>query len=192
MSSEDAQVAKNEEDETVEGAESTEEGAEGHEDVVKETETESKDDSKDSGLPDDPEVLRREIQKLRRENAAKRTKNKEVEEAAQKWQEHLESQKTETQKMQEQLEGLRQENEKLQKHQQRNDVAKEYGVDDDLVEFINGADLDEMKEQAEKLAAKTSAKKKRSGSASELHAGKTSAPPKQTGSSWLKDIMLGE
>ncbi len=195
MSSEDAQVAKNEENEADDGT-GAEEGAESQEDAVKESKVESKEESKDesgsdSGLPDDPKVLKQEVEKLRRENAARRVKSKEIEEAAQKWQEHLDAQKTEAEKMQEQLEGLRQENQKLQRQQMQRDVAKEYGVDDDLVEFIDGADLDEMKQKAEKLAAKTSSKKK-SGSASELRAGRSSPPPKVTGSSWLKDIMLGD
>lgn len=140
---------------------------------------------KSEGLPDDPEVLRREIAKLRKENAAKRTKNKEIEEAAKKWQEHLDSQKSEMEKLQDQLNALTAENKKLALAQKQRDLAKEYGVDPDLEEFIVGDDLDEMTEKAKKLAAKS---KKKPPDATDMRAGRASPPPQST-TNWLKELM---
>lgn len=152
---------------------------------AKETEKEVVVEVKPEGLPDDPEVLRREIAKLRKENAAKRTKNKEIEEAAKKWQEHLDSQKSEMEKLEDQLNLLKGENKKLTLAQKQRDLAKEYGVDPDLEEFIVGDDLDEMTEKAKKLAAKS---KKKPADATDMRAGKTSPPPQST-TNWLKELM---
>src|SRR5690606_3995938 len=177
MSSEDAQAAAV--DETTENEENVTENQQSDYSFLKDKGAKSDDSDSDnnsdnhssSTLPDDPEILKREIAKLRRENAAKRTKNREVEEAAKKWQEYVDSQKTEMEKLQDQLSALREENLRFKLEREQNRLAREYGVDPDLVEFIVGADLDEMEEKAKKLAAKSAQNKKPSTTANDLRAG---------------------
>lgn len=154
----------------------------------------AKEEDAEDGLPDDPESLKREIKKLRRENAAKRTKAKEVEEAAQKWQQHVDSQKTELEKITEENSSLKQENRKLMVQLAQRDLAAEFDLDPDLAEFIVGEDLDEMREKAQKLAEKAANKKKSTvPTADTLRAGKTSpAQTKSTGAELLKQLWNGK
>ncbi len=183
MSNDDAQVANSEEvDETTSAEIENEEVNQSQEPEDKSTSS----DSEKSTLPDDPEALRREIAKLRKENAARRTKNKEIEDAAKKWQEHLDSQKTEFEKLQERLNTLEGENSTLKMERNQQALASEYGVDPDLVEFITGSDLDEMTAKAKKLAEKTA--KRNRASAESMHAGRTS-PVAQDSKQWLKDLF---
>jgi len=195
MSSEDAQAAAV--DETTENEENVTENQQSDYSFLKDKEAKSDDSDSDnnsdnhssSTLPDDPEILKREIAKLRRENAAKRTKNREVEEAAKKWQEYVDSQKTEMEKLQDQLSALREENLRFKLEREQNRLAREYGVDPDLVEFIVGADLDEMEEKAKKLAAKSAQNKKPSTTANDLRAGRGNAAKPTSGASWLRELF---
>lgn len=184
MSSEDAPEANENQEVAVEETEETES-----------QETDSQEDSASaveqpsSGLPDDPETLKREIAKLRRENAAKRTKSREQEEAAKKWQEHVESQKSDLEKLQDQVSVLTGENKTLKLTMAQRDLAKEYGVDDDLAEFIVGDDLDEMTEKAKKLASKAG-KKTAGPTAKDLRAGQgNSSVEAMSGSKWLRQLF---
>lgn len=118
----------------------------------------------------DKEDLLKEVQKLRRENAKRRTDSKKVEEAAKKWQEHVDSQKTELERLADRNKELETAHEAFQREKLQAKIAKEQGVDPDLADLIVGADEDEMVEKAKRLAEKTSPKKV---TATDLHAGKT-------------------
>lgn len=188
----DAQAASETNEEAVENTEvegeSTEASAQNNSDESNQQPTsESKEDGSNS-LPDDPEVLKREIAKLRKENAARRTKNKDVEDAAKKWQEHLDSQKTEMEKLQDRLTNLQKENEDLKVSELRRNLADEFDLDSDLVEFITGADLDEMRDKAKRLSEKTkSTKKKAQPTAKDMKAGQSGEF--SDSSRWLRELF---
>lgn len=98
------------------------------------------------------------IDQLRDENAAKRVTSKaklaEMEEKAAKWQEHLDSQKTEMQLLQERNAKLEADLAEKSKAQLQRDIAKSVGLDDELAEFITGSDEAEMRAKATKLAGR--------------------------------------
>jgi superfamily I DNA/RNA helicase len=92
------------------------------------------------------------ITQLRNENASKRVKSKELEEKAQKWEEYVQSQKTELERLTESKTALEKENATLKLSQVRDRVAAEEKVPPELVEFVTGADEQEMRDKAKKLA----------------------------------------
>lgn len=98
--------------------------------------------------------LAKEIKKLRQENAARRVKFKETEEAAQQWQKHVDSQKSALEKLNEDYKKLQEEHKtsQLQVLQQR--IATEMKLDPELAEFVTGSTEAEMRKKAEKLVEK--------------------------------------
>lgn len=163
----------------------------GAEEVVEETAEEAattEDETSESSKPElTVEDLQREVSKLRKENAAKRVKAKEVETAAKKWEEHVNSQKSELEKLQDAKAELEKELSAHRLERLQKDLAKEHGVDSDLAEFIVGSDRDEMVEKAKKLAKKTVAKKPNT-TAKDYHGGKTESVASDT-SKWFKQLF---
>lgn len=139
---------------------------------------------------DDPAELKKLVKKLRRENAAKRVKGKEIEDAAQQWKKHLDAQKTELEKAQERAKELEAEIELARIEKLQHLIAKEFELDEDLEEFITGADEKEMRKKAEKLAEK--AVSKPASSASDLSAGRRGAhlaPKRGEGGKFLESLV---
>jgi len=93
------------------------------------------------------------IDKLRNENAAKRVKAKEIEDKATKWEEYVQSQKTELEQLTESKAALEKELETLRVNGLRDKVAKEEKVPDELLEFLVGTDEQTLRAMAKKLAA---------------------------------------
>lgn len=172
------------------GAQAATENAEVEEvetEEVEETAEEAPEDKpKDTSLSAaDKDELLKEITRLRKENAKRRTEGKQVEEAAKKWQQHVDSQKTELEKLQDEKKELEDDLEKYKVAELQAQLAKEHGVDSDLAEFIVGSDLDEMTEKAKKLAAKSTPKKT---TAKDLRAGKTGAVEMDS-NKWFKQLF---
>ncbi len=135
------------------------------------------------------EDAKKVIEKLRSENAAKRTKNREIEEQAKKWQQHMESQKTEMERLQESKQQLEAKLTAYETDRLRNDIAREVGLDPDLAEFIVGADEDEMRARAKTLVEKTAPKQAKT--PADLKAGDRGKPivaDKPTGGDFLKSL----
>lgn len=93
------------------------------------------------------------IEDLRSENAAKRVKAKEVEEKAAKWEEYVQSQKTELERLTESKTALEKQLAELQANQLRDLIAKEVGVPEELIEFLTGSDEQTLRANAKKLAS---------------------------------------
>lgn len=104
----------------------------------------------------DLETALKELEKVRRESARRRIKEKENEAAAKKWQEHLDSQKTEMERMTERQAELEAELSALRTEKLQRDIAAEVGLDPEMAEFIRGESESEMRESAQKLADKFS------------------------------------
>lgn len=124
--------------------------------------------SKDSTIEDLPTALK-EIEKLRKENAAKRVKNKDTETELEEFRQWKESQKTEVERLLEAKESAERELKTLRAESLRNQIAAEVNLDPDLYEFVTGADAEEMRAKATKLASK--AKTREANSPESLHAG---------------------
>lgn len=105
--------------------------------------------SQDSWTVDD---YKRELSKVRQEAASRRVALREQEEAAKKWKEYEESQKSELQKLQDQLA----EKERLANESKleatRIKIAKQFNVADDDIDLLVG-DEESMKRLAERLGA---------------------------------------
>ncbi len=121
------------------------------EEVVEQVETPTGDD-KPSTITSLDDALK-VIDKLRSENAAKRVKTKEVEDKAAKWEEYVQSQKTELERLTESNVNLSKENAELKVGALRDRIAKEEGVAPDLFEFLVGTDEQTLRANAKKLAA---------------------------------------
>lgn len=93
------------------------------------------------------------VEKLRREAASKRVKNKELEEKAKNWQDHLDSQKTELEKAQEEANRVKQEVEALRKETKVSKLVAKYGIPEEFHEFLVGESDEELEAKAKKLAA---------------------------------------
>lgn len=110
------------------------------------------DESKSSSITSLDDALK-VINDLRAENAAKRVKAKEVEEKAAKWEEYVQSQKTELERLTESKTALEKQLAELQANQLRDLIAKEVGVPEELVEFLTGSDEQTLRANAKKLAS---------------------------------------
>jgi hypothetical protein len=110
------------------------------------------DESKGSSITSLDDALK-VINDLRAENAAKRVKAKEVEEKAAKWEEYVQSQKTELERLTESKTALEKQLADLQANQLRDLIAKEVGVPEELIEFLTGADEQTLRANAKKLAS---------------------------------------
>lgn len=124
---------------------------------VAETKTETK--SQIDNLEDALKV----IDKLRNENASRRVsdkaKDQALADAAKKWQDYEDSQKTELQRLQEKAEQLENQLAKESHERLQMKVAAEYKLDPDLAEFVTGSDEEEMRSRAEKLAKRMTPEK---------------------------------
>jgi len=110
------------------------------------------DESKGSSITSLDDALK-VINDLRAENAAKRVKAKEVEEKAAKWEEHVQSQKTELERLTESKTALEKQLADLQANQLRDLIAREVGVPEELIEFLTGSDEQTLRANAKKLAS---------------------------------------
>lgn len=116
---------------------------------------------KETGAPEednpstitDLTVALKEIEKLRKENAAKRVKSNEIAEKATKWEEYVQSQKTELEKLAESNTSLTRENETLRLTHLKEKIATEEKVPSNLVKFLDGADEAELRANAKELAS---------------------------------------
>ena len=102
---------------------------------------------------DDPESAKAEIEKLRKESAKHRSRNRELEPLASKWKEKEDSEKTDLQRMSEELEALRGTSAKLEANNNRLMVAAEFNLDADFMPLLNG-DSDQMRATAELISRK--------------------------------------
>jgi septal ring factor EnvC (AmiA/AmiB activator) len=92
----------------------------------------------------------KELAKVRAEAAAKRVKNKELEEAAKKWEEYQESQKTELQKLQDDVAARDKKIAEKELEVTRSNIAKQFNVADEDLDLLVG-DEDNMKRLAARL-----------------------------------------
>lgn len=92
----------------------------------------------------------KELSKVRAEAAARRVANKELEQAAQKWKEYEESQKTELQKLQDAVAERDKRIAEKELEVTRSNIAREYNVADEDVDLLVGDEAN-MKRLAERL-----------------------------------------
>ena len=104
-----------------------------------------------SSTIDNLEDALKELDKVRREAAGRRVKNKEAEEKAKLWEEHVQAQKTDLEKLTENVSALQSENARLKHEQLREKVARDSKLDPEDFEFLIGDTEDELKAKAEKL-----------------------------------------
>lgn len=100
-----------------------------------------------------PEQLKAELSKVRKEAAAKRIANRELEEQARKWKEYEESQKTELQKLQDQLAEKERKLAEKDSEVARAKIAREFNVADEDLDLLVG-DEENMKRLAARLGKK--------------------------------------
>jgi tRNA/tmRNA/rRNA uracil-C5-methylase (TrmA/RlmC/RlmD family) len=100
------------------------------------------------------EDLQNELKKVRAEAASRRIANRELEEKAKRWEEYEESQKTELQKLQEALAERDKALANLSLEKEKQSLIKEFGLEDDDIDLLTGADVDTNRKIAEKLKAK--------------------------------------
>jgi chromosome segregation ATPase len=84
----------------------------------------------------------REVGKLRKENAAKRVKANEVEEAARKWQEHVEKQKTDLERLSSEVSTTKSEADKLKEENTRLRVMRKHSIPDEFEGLFTGSEED--------------------------------------------------
>lgn len=116
------------------------------------------------------------INDLRAENAAKRVKTKEVEEKASKWEEYVQSQKTELERLTESKTALEKQLADLQANQLRDLIAKEVGVPEELIEFLTGSDEQTLRANAKKLASVKSGSENAGTKRTDFFAGQRGTP----------------
>jgi hypothetical protein len=162
--------------------------------AVEETPVVLEEDVESSDVSDDlsADELKQIVAKLRKENASKRimnkAKDKELADAAAKWQEYEESQKSEFQKLQERNAELEARLESEGRDKLRMKLASEFKLDSDLAEFIDGKDEGEMRSKAEKLAKRINPLM----GSDDLRAGDRGAPVgsrKKTGGQFLEGLL---
>lgn len=112
---------------------------------------EPKDDVSTSTLSHEDAL--KELQKVRREAAEKRVKNKELEERARKWEQYEESQKSELQKLQEAVAERDKRIAETELEVTRARIAHEFNVADEDLDLLVG-DEDNMKRLASRLGKK--------------------------------------
>lgn len=136
-----------------------------------------------SGI-DNLEDAKKVIEKLRKEAASRRIKGKELEEKAQKWQEYVDSQKTELERALEKAATLEKQLESEKVERMRAKIVAETGLDPDLSELLVGSEK-EMRKRAEQLVEKLGNKRANS----DFYAGqrgRKAAPKAQT----FNDFMM--
>ena len=128
-----------ESNEMVESAENAGEGAGVHDDAVQD------------GSEMRPEDLMSQIRGLRRENARYRTERNQLREAAEKWAEHEDSQKSELQRLQESHSELERQLAEQVAKSDRLEIAAEFNVPAAQVKLLTGGSREELVEQAEAI-----------------------------------------
>ncbi|MFC0547052.1 hypothetical protein [Kutzneria chonburiensis] len=108
-----------------------------------------------TGIDSLPEWAQQELRQARKDAANYRTQVRELEPLAEKARAAEDAQKTESQRLQESLTARESELSALRTELTRSRVLKQFGLPDELGEFIAG-DEDAMKAAAERLAALTS------------------------------------
>lgn len=106
----------------------------------------------------DIDKLQRELDRARADAAKYRVEGKEIaqlEADAKKWQEHVDSQRTELERLQTEHSQLKEELETRNFLDAQRKIGEEAGLDPDLFEFVTGSDEDEMRAKAKKLADKS-------------------------------------
>lgn len=102
-----------------------------------------------------------ELKKVRQEAASRRVSEKELKEKAAKWEEYLESQKTELQKLQDQL---AEKDKKLSGYELKDmklGLLKEFELEDDDIDLLTGSDESTNRKIAERLKAKNDKSKEK-------------------------------
>lgn len=106
----------------------------------------------DSGLSIDE--LRAELAKVRREAAGRRVANRELEDKAKKYDEWQREQLTEVERLKADLETAKAELGKTARSRRAREIAKEAGLEADDADLIVGTSDEEMRQSAERLAAR--------------------------------------
>lgn len=139
---------------------------------------------------DDPAVLKQMVKSLRSENAKTRKEKQAQKSELDEFNSWKASQQTDLERAMDRADKA----EKKAKDAIAKALAKEYDLDDDLLDFITGDDEDEMREKAEKLGSRlsksndtngdpTSAMRPQGVQSSGLLAGKRGEPVGKTGKS---------
>ena len=105
----------------------------------------------------DPESARREIERLRRENAGWRTKLREVEPIVEQWRQLEEASKTDLQRLEERATAAERERDELRAQAARLRAAAEFGIPADLVDLLGTGDDEQIKARAKVLAERLGA-----------------------------------
>lgn len=106
---------------------------------------------------DDPDVARKEIEKLRREAAGWRTKLREAEPKLTEYQQYLDSRKTEQERLTEAKEAAERELTELRTVNARMAAAATHGLPQDLLDFLGTGTPEEIDERARLLAERLTA-----------------------------------
>lgn len=146
-----------------------------NEQITPEVTPEPQGESKGSSITSLDDALK-VINDLRSENAAKRVKAKEIEEKAAKWEEYVQSQKTELERLTESKTALEKQLADLQANQLRDQVAKEVGVPEELIEFLTGSDEQTLRANAKKLASVKQGSSNTSAPKTDFFAGQRGTP----------------
>lgn len=128
-----------------------------------------------------------ELKKVRSEAASRRVALREQEEAAKKWQEYEESQKTELQKLQDAVAERDRKIAEKELEVTRSKIAKQYNVADEDLDLLVG-DEDNMKRLAERLGSKTT-QENNSPRPVDLLAGNRGTPPGKGGEATTVSFM---
>lgn len=116
-----------------------------------------------------------ELKRVRQEAASRRIANRELEEKAKRWTEYEESQKTELQKLQEALAAKEKALADYEFEKTKRAVVKEFGLEDDDLDLLTGADEASIRKQAERLKARVG-KTNQSSRPADLLAGNRGTP----------------
>lgn len=144
-----------------------------------------------SGLTEDEYISI--IKKLRTSEADKRIKKREteqrMEEDAKKWQEHLDSQKSELERINDAKAALAEENQKLKLEKLQRDIADEFGLAKADFDLFEGPDEETMRAKAKRLSERTGVTN--SGDPMNLFGGRRGepvTPQKKAGGQFLLDL----
>ena len=129
------------------------------------------------GLPDDHPVLK-ELAKVRREAAESRVKKKDLEDKAQKWEQHMDSQKTELEKLQDANKTLSEALRVSKLEATASALVQEYGLPTSYAAAIQGNSEEEMRNIAEVLkSGLPAAQETQQQQSTDLHGGASRGTP---------------
>lgn len=126
---------------------------------------------------DDPASARREIEKLRRENANRRTQLRELEPLAQKYREYEDAQKTEIQRATEAQQAAEQRAAQLQSANARLMAAATHNLPADLIDDLGDGTEEEIDARAQRLAELIKAAEQRGAATSAAQTPSTPSAP---------------